>query len=42
MMENPINPPVKKKIVMDVRDDPLDLWRDQAQRKSNRYDFIKY
>ena len=42
MMENPINPPVKKKIVMDVRDDPLDLWRDEAKRKNSRYDFIQY
>ena len=42
MMENPINPPVRHKIIKDVRNDPLDLWRDQVKNNLGVYDFITY
>lgn len=42
MMENPINPPAKKKIIKDVREDPLDLWKDSYSENLGRYDYIKY
>lgn len=42
MMENPINPPIRKKIVKDVREDPLDLWKDNYEDNIGRYDYIIY
>ena len=42
MMENPINPPIRKKEVKDVRDDPLDLWRGSVDNLRGSYDFIQY
>lgn len=40
MMENPINPPVAKKPTKDVREDPLDLWRDSYD--VHKYQYITY
>ena len=38
MMENPMNPPVK-----DVRDDPLDLFKDGLMNTNfGKYDYIRY
>jgi hypothetical protein len=42
MMENPINPPIKKPIVKDVREDPLDLWKDNYSDNIGRYEYITY
>lgn len=42
MMENPINPPIKKPIVKDVREDPLDLWKDSYNDNIGRYEYITY
>jgi hypothetical protein len=42
MMENPINPPIRKKIVKDVREDPLDLWKDNYSDNLGRYDYITF
>lgn len=42
MMENPINPPIRKKFIKDVREDPLDLWKDNYQENLGRYDYITY
>lgn len=40
MMENPINPPIVKKPTKDVREDPLDLWRDSYD--VHKYQYITY
>lgn len=42
MMENPINPPIRQKIVKDVREDPLDLWKDNYSDNLGRYDYITF
>lgn len=42
MMENPINPPIRKKFIKDVREDPLDLWKDNYQENLGRYEYITY
>jgi hypothetical protein len=42
MMENPINPPIRQKILKDVREDPLDLWKDSYRENLGRYDYITY
>ena len=42
MMENPINPPIRQKILKDVREDPLDLWKDSYKENLGRYDYITY
>lgn len=43
MMENPISPQIITKTVVDVRDDPLDLWKDKQENvRYGKYDFIKY
>lgn len=42
MMENPINPPIRQKVVRDVREDPLDLWKDSYTDNIGRYDYITY
>ena len=42
MMENPINPPIRNKIIKDVREDPLDLWKDSYRENIGRYDYITY
>ena len=42
MMENPINPPIRKKLIKDVREDPLDLWKDNYQENLGRYEYITY
>lgn len=43
MMENPMNPPVKSKPVKDVRDDPLDLYKDGLfNTEYGKYDYIRY
>lgn len=42
MMENPINPPIKRPIVKDVREDPLDLWKDSYSDNIGRYEYITY
>ena len=41
-MENPINPPIRKKKVIDIRSDPLNLWRDSYSDKLGQYDFITF
>jgi hypothetical protein len=40
--ENLINPPVKKKIVKDVREDPLDLWKDNYNQGIGKYEYITF
>lgn len=40
--EFPINPPIRKKITKDVREDPLDLWKDSYSDNIGRYDYIIY
>lgn len=40
--EFPINPPIRKKITKDVREDPLDLWKDNYSDNIGRYDYIIY
>ena len=43
MMENPMNPPVRSKPVKDVRDDPLDLYKDGLfNTEYGKYDYIRY
>lgn len=43
MMENPMNPPVYQKPVKDVRDDPLDLFKDGLMNTNfGKYDYIRY
>ena len=42
LMEAPISPPVRKKIIKDVREDPLDLWKDNYTENLGRYDYITY
>lgn len=42
MMENPINPPIRQKFIKDVREDPLDLWKDNYQENLGRYEYITY
>ena len=42
MMENPINPPVLEKEVKDIREDPLNLWKNNYRDKMGKYDFIRY
>lgn len=43
MMENPMNPPVHPKPVKDIRDDPLDLYKDSMMITDyTRYDYIRY
>ena len=43
MMENPMNPPVYHKPVKDIRDDPLDLFKDSLMNTHyGRYDYIRY
>jgi nitrate reductase beta subunit len=42
MMENPINPPIRQKTIRDVREDPLDLWKDSYTDNIGRYDYITY
>ena len=42
MMENCINPPIKKPVVKDVREDPLDLWKDNYSDNIGRYEYITY
>lgn len=39
-MENLVNPPIRKKEVLDVRADPLDLWKDNYN--ANKYDYITF
>lgn len=42
MMENPINPPIRRKVIKDVREDPLDLWKDNYSDNLGRYDYISF
>lgn len=43
MMENPMNPPVKMKPVKDIRNDPLDLYKDTLFNTSyGKYDYIRF
>ena len=42
MMENPINPPIRQKTLKDVREDPLDLWKDNYSGNLGRYDYITF
>lgn len=43
MMENPMNPPVKMKPVKDIRNDPLDLYKDNLFNTSyGKYDYIRF
>ena len=41
LMEAPTNPPIRKKEVKDIREDPLDLWKDNY-KQMNQYDFIRF
>lgn len=42
LMERPTNAPIHKKIIKDVREDPLDLWKDSYRENMGRYDYITY
>lgn len=43
MMENPMNPPVKMKPVKDIRNDPLDLYKDTLFNTNyGKYDYIRF
>lgn len=42
LMESPISPPIRQKVVKDVREDPLDLWKDNYSGNLGRYDYITF
>ena len=43
LMENPMNPPVHQKPIKDIRNDPLDLYKDNLYSTDyTKYDYIRF